>query len=505
MRFKGLTAFCALMCFASIQSHAAMSYDVSVDASGLSYKGTPILSVVVNGKPAGTAPITVDKTGHQIVDFKVDADIVNTVAIGYINDYADKGGDRNLYIKGVTLNGYPLDLAKATFADRNGASITNSMQLGKSHSGNFNISETATWTADALPGATLVFKTRWDQDTLRGGWNWSQTEAPDRIQYDPNTLTPHGLPGAHVRVLPGDNPIHSSGERSEVLQSVTNMLPGKPKIMYETGTNDVVYLGTSYRYPANWAATAFNSDWSVQLQLHGWDQLNSVLNYPYGISPAFALGLAKDNAAAPETYTVSTTAGLFTSNWYNLQMNRSYYKLSNSTYVPDKWTDFIFRFKYNATPDGSITVWRRDEGQAFFTRVLDASGIPTLQQAQGQPVMPHYWKQGHYRGVSGRTDELWIGPTAIAGSFADAEMGAFNTHNGEDPKTVDNKIVNGVCGSANGQTWAGTKNGQAWAAPQGSLCSAGTASVASMTWPLTYGLWTCAGHNGGKSAVCQSK
>ena len=74
---------------------------------------------------------------------------------------------------------------------------------------------------------------------------------------------------------------------------------------------------------------------------------------------------------------------------------------------------------------GTYRVWRRDEGEKKFTRVL--SGMT--------PILPGreiYIKQGLYRGgnVGGRTDVLWIGPTARGTSFAAVEGQAFATQEG---------------------------------------------------------------------------
>ena len=74
---------------------------------------------------------------------------------------------------------------------------------------------------------------------------------------------------------------------------------------------------------------------------------------------------------------------------------------------------------------GNYTVWRRDEGQVTFTQVLTGKKeIP--------PDRDIYVKQGLYRGgnVDGRTDVLWIGPTARGTSFSAVERQAFGTNDG---------------------------------------------------------------------------
>jgi hypothetical protein len=74
---------------------------------------------------------------------------------------------------------------------------------------------------------------------------------------------------------------------------------------------------------------------------------------------------------------------------------------------------------------GAYKVWRRDEGNAKFGRVLSGS----TPVSEGKEI---YVKQGLYRGgnVAGRTDVLWIGPTARASNFAAVEQQAFGTEDG---------------------------------------------------------------------------
>jgi hypothetical protein len=88
-----------------------------------------------------------------------------------------------------------------------------------------------------------------------------------------------------------------------------------------------------------------------------------------------------------------------------------------------RWTDFIFRVDWRT---GAFAIWRRDQGEQRFRLVLEGS----LQVPFGQRV---YVKQGLYRGgrVEGRTDVLWIGPTARGTTFSAVELQAFGTNDGQ--------------------------------------------------------------------------
>ena len=74
---------------------------------------------------------------------------------------------------------------------------------------------------------------------------------------------------------------------------------------------------------------------------------------------------------------------------------------------------------------GEYTVWQRDEGHITFTQAL--TGKTPVRCGRD-----NYVKQGLYRGgnVDGRTDVLWIGPTARGSSFSAVERQAFGTHKG---------------------------------------------------------------------------
>jgi hypothetical protein len=248
----------------------------------------------------------------------------------------------------------------------------------------------------------ISFSSDWAHNPT-GGWAGQQAMDRCRMQLD-EFVTWHGKATVRVEVQPNDDPLalHSNSERAEVLI----MQDASGKAIKENSASGTQYYATSYYFPTNWqgqqlpwfafAPTDCSADgqnicnsWSFVWQFYGWG----------GISAA------RTSVNGPEHY------------------------LFNNARFADgglirlgKWTDFVFMVDW-AT--GAYTVWRRDEGQPVFAQVLSGrTEIPS-----GREV---YVKQGLYRGgnVAGRTDVLWIGPTARGASFAAVERVAFGTEDG---------------------------------------------------------------------------
>jgi hypothetical protein len=86
------------------------------------------------------------------------------------------------------------------------------------------------------------------------------------------------------------------------------------------------------------------------------------------------------------------------------------------------WMDLVIQVDWSSA---AIAIWRRNQGQTSFAQVV--SGTATSAASSGV-----YVKQGLYRGanVNGRTDVLWVGPTARGSSFSAVEQAAFGTSAG---------------------------------------------------------------------------
>lgn len=248
------------------------------------------------------------------------------------------------------------------------------------------------------PAAGLSSEINWLQIPATGGWYGAQVMDSCRIHADSFT-TWHGKAAARIEVQPADDPLDlgEGSERAEMafLQDSTG------KQITETSASGTVYYATSYYFPATWDGTFIrgnSNSWSFVWQFYGWQGL------------AAGRGYAADPAA--QKY------------WFG-GINASFSDSGNIS--KGRWTDFVFMVNWGA---GHLSVWRRNEGETAFTPVLDASG-PSVTGSI-------YVKQGLYRGgdVNGRTDVLWVGPTARGSAFAAVEMAAFGTNVG--PSGVKN-------------------------------------------------------------------
>ena len=247
----------------------------------------------------------------------------------------------------------------------------------------------------------VSFATDWTQNRT-GGWGGEQVM--DRCRIGPDGFpTWHGMPAVRVEVQPYDDPLalKANTERAEML----SMQDARGRPVTESRSSGVQYYATSYYFPATWRGQQL--PWHAfaptdcaagdQSQCNSWSFVWQF--FPWG-------GLAAGQMAAngPQRYGFLRSA--FT---------------DGGLIALGKWTDFVFRVDW-AT--GEYTFWRRDEGQAAFGQVL--TGKAPL------PFRSVYVKQGLYRGgnVDGRTDVLWIGPTARGSSFAAVERQAFGTTSG---------------------------------------------------------------------------
>ena len=255
-------------------------------------------------------------------------------------------------------------------------------------------------TGSLQPGVS--FASDWTQNPT-GGWFGVQAMDSCRMRRD-GTLTWHGKAAVRVEVQPNDDPLALKGnsERAEVLI----MQDAKGGQIKETAASGVQYYATSYYFPADWAGqqlpwSAFRAvncagggqdqcnSWSIVWQFYGWGGMSAAQMAPGG----------------PQRY----------------RFNNAEFTMRGDVAL-GKWTDFVFVVDWRT---GGYSVWRRDEGEKQFALVL-------TDKTRLKPGVQVYVKQGLYRGAAhgGRTDVLWIGPTARGASFAAVERQAFATEEG---------------------------------------------------------------------------
>lgn len=90
---------------------------VSVTASSRLYQGGADAVIKVDGVTLGTVTVDANRWNSQTQTFTFDAgvalDATNVVEIEYINDFQDSGGNRNLFLHEVAIDGIALDMADA--------------------------------------------------------------------------------------------------------------------------------------------------------------------------------------------------------------------------------------------------------------------------------------------------------------------------------------------------------------------------------------------------------
>jgi hypothetical protein len=261
--------------------------------------------------------------------------------------------------------------------------------------------------------------TDWTQNPAHGGWNGAQQMDDCRYQADPSGFkTWHGKASARLEVQPGDDPLHlgQNTERAECLdfQDAT----GNP-IAETAAASGTQYYATSYYFPTTWAATFYpwsvfettGSPWpygtTTDCSANSGDDCNS-WSYVLEFFPWGGLAAASTAPGAPQIL------------WLDLGDQKLSFS-DGGQIVLGTWVDLVISIDWSS---GAVTVWRRNEGQTKFTHVVSA----TLPATTGNVTE----QQGLYRGgaVNGRTDVLWVGPTARGTTFAAVEQAAFSTNIG---------------------------------------------------------------------------
>lgn len=250
------------------------------------------------------------------------------------------------------------------------------------------------------------FLTKWKERTTgyKSAYGVRQTLYSDRVMAQPcpsRTM----VECIRVQVEHGDSQ-KMTGERAELAV----MLGDQYNKLQENLTSGTKYYALSVYIPSPWNPPAFNLAWGslgTIFQLHGPDSLRA--------NPVFAL-------MAENKFSVNWRGG-------DISVNKGVTKfyLSNDVIPLNKWVDFVVGIKFAATPTGSITVWRHDQGQAAFIKVLSRNNLATLQYiGDATSVGDHYWKTGYYRSISPFTSLLYLGEEARADSPESAASAAFN-------------------------------------------------------------------------------
>jgi hypothetical protein len=225
----------------------------------------------------------------------------------------------------------------------------------------------------------VTFSGDWEKGiTGNGNWKYIQTVAADRFQRVTSPVR-QGQYAARIEVRPGDDPISSSGERSEVL--ILSNAAGTA--INENESSGTQFYAFSVRLDSAWKAPAAdaNGAWAIIFQLHGPDVLAASPSVAVSVQNRFSIDL---NSGDLDSATKSLR-------WKS-------YPLASSGLNLGHWVDLVLQIKFAKDFTGSVTVWRRDEGQPDFVQALLLMNVPTLQYKSSLGgVGSHYWKHGFYR------------------------------------------------------------------------------------------------------------
>jgi hypothetical protein len=258
-------------------------------------------------------------------------------------------------------------------------------------------------------GAGVSFSGDWE-DGLTGPGNWRSLQIVDSDRFQRVTEpVRQGQYALRVEVRPGDDPIHSSGERAEALV----MLDAAGQRLNESVFSGTQYYAFSVRLDADWQMpeASKRGRWAIIFQLHGPDALKA--------SPALAVRVH-------EQFELSLHSGDLDSKTDSLRWQS--YSFSDGSLNRGNWVDLVLRITFAADFTGAVQVWRRDEGEHSFREVLSLEDVPTLHYRSSQgTVGEHYWKHGLYRSKQTTlTNVLWLDGLTRGDSFEAVVCAAFD-------------------------------------------------------------------------------
>jgi hypothetical protein len=240
-------------------------------------------------------------------------------------------------------------------------------------------------------------------------WLIVQERGQDRLRAEMDPSSPHGGAVLRVEVRPGDS-VGWSGERAEVSYMLGPQGTNYP--VTEHSGHEVYALAV--KLDQGWQPPANRWHWGIVLQLHGPDDFTA--------PPAFAL-------AAEEDFHINLCSGdLVDGGARSRNKDAESIRLSRGDLAAGHWVQFLIDVVWAYDEHGSLTIYRRDEGELAFAPVLTEPRRPTLQwrSTTPQPLGKHYWKMGYYRSASpGITSRLWLGPLVRGNDLREVEEAAF--------------------------------------------------------------------------------
>jgi Polysaccharide lyase len=260
----------------------------------------------------------------------------------------------------------------------------------------------------------------WEAGQGANHWLMVQEKGEDRLQAVNDPTSPKGGAVLRVEVRPGDY-LGYAGERAEV-SYMLNPTGGQYRVTAESGHE--VY-GISIKLDPNWQPPLHDKthggwQWGSFMQLHSPDVFGGPPSFSLAVEEQFHVQTLAGDLIGPDGQRRNTTSIPFT----------------NGELRPGHWIQFMVDVVWAYDSHGSLTVYRKDEGDKSFTAVLTRPDQPTLQfnsqfpDSRNTGPLPNthlaYWKAGYYRSISpGVTSRLWLGPIVRGTSLKEVEVAAF--------------------------------------------------------------------------------
>jgi len=264
----------------------------------------------------------------------------------------------------------------------------------------------ATWTCHvALAGVEFCAECK--GLNKHGQWMQLQQFAPGRITLQTD---PAGIRGTvtRIEVRPGDNVGGWGGERAERAAMLGRLIAP----LTVNASTPKEYYGISVKLAPDWHGPdpdPVNGSWGLFMQLHGPDAYKAPPALALGVSDKFYLNMYSGDVSVANKQVIG-------------------YSLSDAAIAPGKWVDFVVEVVWSTSTNGSLAIYRRDEGAQTWKTIFNRQGLATLQHRGVEPVEGHYWKTGYYRNPSKSTSVLWLGPMVRATTRSEVETAAFSVN-----------------------------------------------------------------------------
>ena len=273
------------------------------------------------------------------------------------------------------------------------------------------------------PSPVISFSGDWEQG-LRGPGNWGsiQVVAADRFQRVTSPVR-QGIYSARVEVRPGDDPSNypppaiPDRERAQVL--VMTDSAGNELNENEASIGTTRYYAFSVMLNSDWVSPKPDPTtgwlWSSIFGLHGPDKYACAGAFMFEVYDNFSFYLYTGDMSKPCSDSV--------------HKHCKDYDFSDNSLNRGHWIDFVIKIKFEKTFTGTVDIWRRNEGQTNFTKILSISDVPTLQfnsNMDGTTVLDHYYKHGFYRPKQTTiTNILWLDGLTVGNTFDVVVSAAF--------------------------------------------------------------------------------